>query len=494
MKAELQASGLLLISRVLSIGLNLATQILTIHYLSTENYGVLAIALVVLGSATALPVFGLDKALTRVLPGLVVHGDGTTFDRTLRFTLHTVGIWTALLSVAGLLLIFLLESSPNVMLALLALFVMLPLGAGDRVLEGLLAALRRSDEIARRKYLYRPVTRLLLVGAAVLIDGGLPLVAAAHSLTLVIGLVFYLTAVRRALRANPLPAGGEASDAAREELIAYARPQYGSDLTLLVQAVTIPALVTAVAGTASMAAYAAVLPFARLNQLVIEAFAPVYTPGASRLLAQHRSAEVNVFFWRTACWVVAITFPMLAMTTIFGDVLLMTFLDERYRESVLLLTICSIGYFCQGAFGFTNFQLRLEGHGGAVFRADVALVLFEALLALLLVTQWGALGAALALAVSLTAHGALKRYLVQRHCKLILTSGFRSASVRVYLPAAGLLLVLGALEAALQPGLVPAIGLTAFAWLILLRWAKPELAFGEYFLFLRRLPGASWVV
>lgn len=495
MKSALQASGLLLVSRVLSIGLNLATQVLTIHYLTQLDYGVLAFALLVFETSSIVPVLGLDRALTRVVPGLIVDGHGLAFRKAMQFIVRTVLAIAVLFSLVVWGVIHSLDLAPAQLLAVLVLFVLLPLGACDRLLESTLAALQRSDEIAKRKYMYRPVMRVTLVGCAIALDGGLTLIAAAYSATMIFGTLFYASAALRALRSTNLDMSAGDFAQSRSELIAYAKPQYGSDLTLLAQSTTISTLLTLLAGNIAMASFAAIMPFARLNHLVMEAFEPVYTPGAAQLIAQRREAQVNDFFWRTTAWAVAVSFPVLAMTTVFADVLVATFLDDRYAWSATLLTICSIGFFSYVSFGFTSYQLRVEGHGSRVFRADVRLLVFETVMAIALIAQWGATGAAIAMAVSLSAHGLTKRYLLKRYSTLIDFSGFLPCVKRVYLPLLALLVTLTTFGHVWgETNLLLALTLTGIAWLALLRWARPVLELGHYFPVLTQIPVARWFV
>lgn len=495
MKSALQASGLLLVSRVLSIGLNLATQVLTIHYLTQLDYGVLAFALLIFETASVVPVLGLDRALSRVVPGLIVDGHGLAFRRGLQFIVRAAMAGTILISLIALGILDALALESDILVAVLVLFVLLPLGTCDRLLEATLAALQRSDEIAKRKYLYRPVMRVTLVGGAIALDGGLTLIAAAYSATMVFGTAFYISAVVRALRDLDLNMTvGDVANA-RKDLIAYAKPQYGSDLTLLAQSTSIPTILTLLSGSIAMASFAAIIPFARLNHLVMEAFEPVYTPGAAQLIAQKREGEVNSFYWRTTFWAVAVSFPLLAMTTVFADVVVATFLGDRYAWSATLLCICSIGFFGYVSFGFTSYQLRVEGRGDKVFRADVYLLAVETMMAVILIAQWGAAGAAGAMALSLCAHGLTKHYLLRRYSALIDFSGFLPGLTRVYLPLLALLLTLVVASGIWgSQSLLLALSATGITWLALLRWAKPVLDLGHYFPVLAQIPVLRWFV
>lgn len=64
-RKQIRGSSLLLIGRFLAIGLNFATQVLMVRYLSTTDYGALAYGLALTASLQIFMTFGLRETVTR---------------------------------------------------------------------------------------------------------------------------------------------------------------------------------------------------------------------------------------------------------------------------------------------------------------------------------------------------------------------------------------------------------------------------------------------
>ena len=67
-KKHIRASGLLLAGRILSLSLNLIVQVLTVRYLTKNDYGSFAYALSIVAFATQISGLGFYNALPRFVP------------------------------------------------------------------------------------------------------------------------------------------------------------------------------------------------------------------------------------------------------------------------------------------------------------------------------------------------------------------------------------------------------------------------------------------
>ena len=235
--------------------------------------------------------------------------------------------------------------------------------------------------------------RLALVGAVVTFGGSVVQMAWAHTLTIIVGSVMYVLLVARCLRQHDLLRRPALNRTVRRDLVRYAQSQYSSDLVLMLRGASLPSIVSAWGGAASMATYAATLSLARLNEVVMEAFAALFTPTAARLKAAQQRSELRVYYWRTIAWIAVGGFPMFAMTVLFPEQIIVFLLEERYASSASVLALIALGLYAHACFGFNERLLRLENRGDLAVRSDIAAFLVEVVAALMLVPAFGAVGA-----------------------------------------------------------------------------------------------------
>ena len=67
-------------------------------------------------------------------------------------------------------------------------------------------------------------------------------------------------------------------------------------------------------GSVDVAAFRAVQPTARLNQIVLQSFALLFTPAAARLFARDDREGINTLYWQNAAWMAIFSFPIFALT------------------------------------------------------------------------------------------------------------------------------------------------------------------------------------
>lgn len=465
-----RGSVLLLSGRFVSLALNLVVQLLTIRYLSKLDYGLLALGLILADYGGTIVSAGLDKSLCRFLPLYHEQKDFARLRGALLFSIIAVLIFGAL--AFGVALIVLsagvgidAESAPLVLLVIL----LAPLNSFERLLEAFLATMGHSKAIASRRYLLRPLLKLSCVGLVILGSGTVMQVAQAHLAAALIGALIYLWITVKAMAqagvfARPLAIRFPVGD-----ILAYGIPQYGSDLALSARGLMLPLILSGSAGPVALAVYSAVLPFARLNIVVIETFSILFTPVAARLQAAQQYQGINAHYWRTAAWIAVGTFPIFLMTCIFADEVVPLFLGERYADSSPVLALISLGLYVHALFGYNARMLRLEGHGKLVLYADIVTSLAAVAACWLLVREYAALGVAVASCASLLLYGMLKNYLLLKTSKVIRLD---KDYLRLCVKAAFLSSLLLIVELLFQPAFPVCMLLSGLATIVLARMGR----------------------
>jgi O-antigen/teichoic acid export membrane protein len=147
-------------------------------------------------------------------------------------------------------------------------------------------------------------------------------------------------------------------------------------------------------GTADVALFHVALGLAAQTKVVIESFALLYVPTASRLFAAGDFEAINDLYWRTAIWIAVLSFPLFALCFVAATPLTTLLFGAPYAASGPFLSILALGGFVEAAMGFNRQTLRVLGRIRTVVVVNLSAAACNVLLALLLVPSFGALGAA----------------------------------------------------------------------------------------------------
>jgi O-antigen/teichoic acid export membrane protein len=488
--SQIRGSSVLLVGRVLALVITLTTQVIMVRALAKTEYGAFAYALTIATLARTLVSFGEDQALTRFLS---IYDEQRDHDKLFgTFVMATAKILATSTLLIGVLfvvqgrLVGTVVDDPDAVGLLLILVFLAPIDAVDRMIEGSFAVFSRPRAIFFRKYVMEPGLRLGVVVLVLALGRDATLLAVGYVLAALAGMIVYALTLRGVLRRSGLL---ERLD--RRRLSFPVRAYFGFSLPLLsVELVNITVstvsvvLLGRVQGTAEVAEFRAVLPAARLNQIVIFTFTMLFTPMAARFYARGDVAGMREAYWQSAMWLAVFSFPVFALTGPFADPLTVTLFGERYASSAPYLAVLATGYFVNAALGFNALSLQAFGHLGWVTKVNVVVATLHVALALVLVPRHGAMGAAVAIAVTLVIQNLLNQAGLARVGIGVLN--------RQALPVYGVIVMAGAvlcvIERALSPPLAVAVVLAAAMSLGVLVANRRRLRAAEVFPELQKVP------
>jgi O-antigen/teichoic acid export membrane protein len=119
--------------------------------------------------------------------------------------------------------------------------------------------------------------------------------------------------------------------------------------------------------------------------------------------------DVRELYWQTASWIAVVTFPILAMTTAFAQPFTVFTLGERYASSGAVLAILAIGYYVNAALGFNGLTVQILGRRRWVLITNITTIVVMVVAATILVAHFDAVGAAVAVLITLIVHNVLKQ-------------------------------------------------------------------------------------
>jgi O-antigen/teichoic acid export membrane protein len=491
-RAQVRGSSLLLMGQVLAVGLNLATQILIVRYLSKTTYGAFAYALSIVTLGETFAAFGLRRGVSRFVPIYEERGDAARAAGTLVFALSTVlslGFAVVLMvvgfrgsigdAVAG-------GREATVLLSILILLA--PVQALENLLDGAFAVFARPRMIFARRYVYTPVMRLLVVGLLVLSGSGVTFLAYGYVAAGAIGVAIYSALLARVLRERGLLEliRRRGMRFPVKEVLGFTVPLLTNDLAAALMNAAGAVLLGILAGAADVAELRAVLPVSLTLTYILGAFGTLFVPLASRLYQRGEAAELNRLYWQTAAWSAVLSFPLFALAFAFGEPLAVLLFGERYADSGDVLAVLVVGHFVTAAMGPNGVLLAVFAQVRYIVATNLVAIMLNLALAFALIPFIGALGAAIATSATLVTLNAVRQIGLGRRTPVRALEGryLRLYAVLVLLTAA-----LVGVNAVISPSLAVAAALVALSSLVSMLVLRRELEITQTFPELARLPG-----
>ncbi|MEN9938039.1 MAG: hypothetical protein RLZZ387_4618 [Chloroflexota bacterium] len=488
---QIRGSSLLLAGRLLSTAINFAVQVMIVNYLSKSDYGAFAYALSIVALGETLVTMGLDRAITRFVP---IYHERQDLARLHGTILLVVGAIAAL-GAAVVSLTYALQSvlsatlvtDPRALELLLILVALAPVQAVDDVVMGLFATFGSARAIFFRKHVLAPGLRLAVVLLLILGSSDVRFLAAGYVASGALGILIYGALTVRLLRRRGLLGEGwlRGATVPARDVLSFTIPLLSSDLVYVVMNTMDAVMLEHFGSTADVAAFRAVQPAARLNQLVLTSFALLFTPLASRLFARGDREGINTLYWQTAGWIAVMSFPVFALSFSLAEPLTLTLFGSRYADSAVILALLSLGYYCNAAFGQNGLALKVCGRLRYIVAVNVAAMLINLGLNLVLIPRYGATGAALGTAISLVAHNVLKQVgLLSGTGIAVFDRRYLPVYTSIALGAGGLL----AVQLLLRPPALVGFLLAALVSLAVLGLNRSALRIGTTFPELLRIP------
>src|SRR5689334_15313943 len=363
-RAQIRGSSLLLVGRVIGLGLDFATQVLIVRYLSKTEYGAFAVALSVVAIGTTICLLGLERTVGRFAPIYHEKGDYGRMWGTLAVVIGTVvamGFAVVLGAYAFQGLLGGFVDNGLALSILLLMIVLAPIQALDALLISLFATFGSARSIFFRRYVVAPVLQLGIVAALIWRDSSVQTLALGYVVAAALGLVVYSFVLLRMLHMQGLikELRRETLRFPTREIFTFSVPLLTSDLAMVLRGSLTVLLIQILSTTTEVAEFRAVLPVAIQNLFVATSFRFIFTPGASRHYARGDRVALNDLYWQTAAWIAILAFPLFALCIGFPEPLSVLLFGEQYRSSGLILGILCLGYYVNGSMGFNSLTLRV---------------------------------------------------------------------------------------------------------------------------------------
>jgi O-antigen/teichoic acid export membrane protein len=490
-RVQIRGSTLLLAGQVFALAANLATQVLLVRYLSKTDYGAFAYGLSVVAIGETVAALGLRRGVSQFMPMYEERGEQGKAAGLLVFSLATVlGVGLAvMLMVIGFrgLIAGSLAGRTEAATLLAILIALVPIHAIEYLLDAVYSVFARPKAILARKYVYAPIMRLLVVGLLVLSGSGVTFVAVGYVTAGVLGIVVYASLLVGVLRAHglTLPIRSRRLMFPIREVLSYSLPLVTHDISAVLLTSMGTILVGAMRNASEVAQLRAVLPVALTLSYVLASFGVLFAPLASRLRSRGAAEELNQLYWQTAAWTGVFSLPVFLLGSLFAHQLTVFLFGVRYADAADVLAVLTVGYVVTTFAGPNGMLLAVFGEVRFVVWTNIAAVVINVGLSVLLIASYGALGAAIAVSITYVLLNASWQIGLARRTDV---RGFDRRYVRLYVLFAAVTAGLAAVQVVLSPPLAIAIVLVVAAWLGVLLGARRLLTLGETFAELSRFP------
>ena len=496
-KKNVRGSTLLLLGRIVSLALNLGTQIVLVRHLSKSDYGLLAYSFLLAELLLVPVVFGLDAAITKYIPIFQERDEKRKLLGTVALTVGSILGISVLF--ATLIVIYpngvasQLDLDRNTWLVVGIILFLSPINSLNAVCESLLAAFSSPRSILVGKQLMGPALKLTLVATAIFLHMDLWVLAIGYVTVgaSILGLycIFLLQVLaeeqllgKKYLKHMELP---------EWSFVKFAVFQTGTDVIFVIRAFLPAILLKNSQGLTGIADYYAVMPLARLNDVVCGAFGILFSSSCSRLLARGDVDQINKNYWRTAAWITVLTFPVFTVTFLGAYPVSFALLGARYSpDSAGYLSILACGLFFQAALGPNGQTLWMLDKTKIAVLVEVLATAFAFACFATLVWMYGTIGVVIATSLSTIFYGLLNHAAMIWTCKEIRVNWQHTKLI-----AACVVAVVGMslLKMSLASSLLIGLPLAICFWFVLLQMSHDLLDVDKTFPELRRISVARWL-
>jgi len=488
---HIRGSTLLVLGRVLSLLLSMATSVVLVRVLSKADYGAFAYALVLAAGARVLLSLGQGRLLSRFMASYQEKRDYPRMFGALLLTVGTIAV-TSVVCIGAVYLFTgaLVGSAVRGQQAehlLLILVFLSPLQALDQVFVSLFAVFSKPTAIFFRKFLMAPGLQLVVVLLLALTGASVTFLAVGYVIASAAGIALYVVLFIGAMREQGMWQELRRSRVIipYREVFEFSFPLITSELALLSFTMGGVMVLGMSHGAIEVANYRAVFNPARLNTAVTASFVTLFLPVIARFHTRGDTNGLRNSYWHTAAFVAVATFPIFALTGPLAPATTVALFGMRYSSSSTVLAVLAVGYYVNVMLGFNAYTVQVCGRIRYLVGVNVVVTILNIGICLALAAPYGAVGVAVANCVALITQNVLNQWALRGAIGTRFVD--REAWVCYSIIVAGAA-VLWVFRLLVSPGIVLSLAAAVVVSAAVLAGSRRALQLGETFPELSRIP------
>jgi len=400
-KSVAKGAGIVSLGLIFSNFAGYLFNVVTARFLGSDGYGVISLAVAVVGFLAPLCVLGIDSGIKRYVAFYRGKGDESRTKGTITSGLKIVLLPTVFISI--LLFIFSEPIAIRVFNEPAASFVFrifalaLPFKILLKTLISITDAFQEMKYRVVSYYVMRKGTRILLVLGFFYV--GLEILGAAYAIMLsyVLGFSTALFFVARKIAPK---LSQVKSNLNYKELIAYSWPLLFVSIMTKILGYTDKVMLGYFEASSQVGVYNAALITAAFITIGLSAVKKITMPVFSDLLGKEEGEELSRTFRTSNKWLIAITLPLFFVLLLFPNHVMNLIFGLEYVVASTALSILAVAYFLKACLGLGSSFLRSIERTKVILLATLAGGFLNIVMNLLLIPRLGIEGAGYAYLLS----------------------------------------------------------------------------------------------
>lgn len=403
LKKVAKGTGLVLMGTFLGTLLGLITRIITVRYITTTEFGLLSLALVIVNILAILSSLGFENSVPRYISYALGKKEYTKVWATIKSSLKISLLLSIILSFT---LFFLSPKIANLFhkSSLITPIRILTFTVPLMVLSNLLISILRGLEDVKAKIYFQNIfpfgIKIILLSFVILLGLSFKGVLYAYLLGSLLTLVLIIHYAKKRI-SSFIPKVSNSSLSLTRELVAFSLPLLGTSISTMIMAWTDTIMLGYFKPADVVGLYNVALPLSRFIALPLGALAFIYLPIASQLYAQGKLKEMKRLYASVTKWTFFITLPVLLCMLLAPKSILSLLFGKKYIGASIALQLLVIGKFVHTFLGPNGMTMISLGRTGIILLCTLVSALSNIILNLLLIPKYGLAGAAGASAFSL---------------------------------------------------------------------------------------------
>jgi len=416
--AAAKGGGIIFFGRLFEYGSRFLFGIIVARAIGADGFGVYNLAVTAMITLADLATLGLQAGMVHFMPPAITRRDQSEMWDIIQIGLALsgalgVGLGLIILGPADLWAARVFHQ-PDIAPLLRWVSLGIPLTAVGRIV---LAMIRGFKRMVYQVYADSIFFNVIKIGLTVVLlnsGAGVTGVLAAHTLAwiLELGLLFYYLNRLFSLRR---PFGTTRHQTRR--LLSFSAPVCLTQLLSQLESNLELFLLGMLSTVTLVGIYSAALRIQLIGVMFLAAGETAAMPIISDLFHRNQDLQLERFYRTLTRWSLAFILPYLVTVLLFAGPLLSIF-GKEFETGATVLIIVSLGTLVNAGTGICRAVILMTGHSRLNFINSLVTLGLNTGLNILLIPPWGAEGAAVALAVSVSAINVARLYQVARLYKL----------------------------------------------------------------------------
>jgi len=403
LKLMVRGAGLIFLGTIFAYLFNFAYRIIVSRYLGPDDYGLLAMGLMVLNIGSIFAFLGLREGIIRYVAYFkgqkrIAEAKGT-FYSSLKLTFVISIVVSMLLLLFSGFISNTLFNAPTFKPVLIVFAALLPMFVILGLFGSLFLALKKPGYKELVTTIVPNLAKLILVIIFILLGGAVLQVSLAYllaiALSVFLAFLLYHYNIRTALFHKVRPVYDY------KGLLAFSIPLFFSGVFIRVLGWADTFFLGIFRTTADVGVYNIVFALAASLGMFLTSFGQMFYPLASEMLAKKKHAAIGKLFGTIIRWIFMVTFPIFLLMFFFSKEIIKILFGKEYISGALVLVILLSAYFVNIITGPGAHALRTFGKVKFLLYINLITGGLNMILNVVLISKYGLTGAAIATAISI---------------------------------------------------------------------------------------------